>query len=128
MDKGVAEFIDDLMSLAELQTKLAAANLHETACKAALPLVLSFLGLTLAAGSLLVFLFGSASLLATRLNIHGGWAMIMVAIAAAALGSPIAAFALVRLRQSFATFRTSHDELRRNLAWVRSVVGARNSS
>jgi hypothetical protein len=126
-DKRVAEFIEDLMALAELHAKLAAVNLHEAACRAAVPLVFTFLGLTLAAGSLLVFLFGSASLLATGLNIQLGWSMILVAIAAAAIGSPLAAFAMIRLRQSFDALRPSHDELRRNLAWLRSVVGTRTS-
>jgi hypothetical protein len=128
LDSGLAEFIHDLLALGELQAKLAAVNFQETARKATVPLALGLLGFTLAVASVFVFLIGLALLLAIRLDIHTGWAMILVAIAAAALGSPIAALALVRLKRSLDTFQTSHDELKRNLAWVRSVVGTRISS
>jgi len=127
-DQGIAEFIDDLVNLSELQVRLAVVDFKETARQAAIPFGLSCLSLTVMAASVPVILLGLARLLATRLNIDQGWAMIVVAGAAAALASPVAAFGLVRLSRGFNSFRASRAELRRNLGWLRSVLVARGHS
>ncbi|MGC8643619.1 MAG: phage holin family protein, partial [Isosphaeraceae bacterium] len=42
--EGVAEFIDDLSSLAELQARLAAADFREAGRKSAIPILLTAVG------------------------------------------------------------------------------------
>ena len=95
-DHGVAEFIDDVVTLGELQANLAVVDIKETAHKAAVPLVLTLVSLTLIAASVPVVLFGLALLLASRLSIHQGWAMVLVAAAAVVLACPTAVFGVVR--------------------------------
>ena len=58
--EGVAEFVDDLASLAELQAKLAAADFKDAARRSAAPIVLTVVGLTVVVASLPVALFGEA--------------------------------------------------------------------
>ena len=56
---GVAEFVDDLTSLAELQAKLAAADLRDAARKSAVPIVLTVVGLAVIMASVPVALVGA---------------------------------------------------------------------
>ena len=64
--EGVAEFVDDLASLAELQAKLAAADFKDAARRSAAPIVLTVVGLTVVVASLPVALFGEGWLLGIR--------------------------------------------------------------
>jgi hypothetical protein len=120
--EGVAEFIDDLASLAELQARLAAADARETARKSAVPIVLTVAGLTLVVASIPVALLGAGWMVASALTIHEGWAMLLTAGAALALGGVVAGLGGMRLRHSFESFRRSHKQLLLNLAWVRTVL------
>jgi hypothetical protein len=125
---GIAEFIHDVVTLAELQTDLAALNFKETARKAAVPIGLIVLSLTLMAAGATVALIGSGLLLASALKIHQGWAMIATAGVVMALTGPAAMFGVARLRSSFDSFRPSREELRRNLTWLRAVIISRGRS
>ena len=119
---GVAEFVDDLASLAELQASLAAADFRESARKSAVPIVLTVVGLTVVVASLPVALLGAGWLLAAVLRIHQGWAMLLTAGAATALGGLVAGLGGRRLRSSFDSFRRSRKQLILNLAWIRTVL------
>ena len=88
--EGVAEFVDDLASLAELQAKLAAVDFRDAARKSAVPIVLTVVGLTVVVASVPVALLGAGWLLASALKIHQGWAMLLTAGAAMALGGLVA--------------------------------------
>jgi len=61
---GVAEFVDDLASLAELQAQLAAADFREAARKSAIPILLTGVGLAVIMASVPVALFAAGWLLA----------------------------------------------------------------
>lgn len=119
---GVAEFVDDLASLAELQARLAASDLRETARKSAIPIVLTVAGLAVIVASFTVALLGAAWLIATPLKIHQGWAMLLTAGVAIVLGGLVAGLAGMRLSHSFDSFRRSRKQLWLNLAWVRTVL------
>ncbi len=120
--EGVAEFVDDLASLAELQAKLAALDCREAARKSAIPVVLTVVGLAVVVASVPVALLGAGWLLASALTIHQGWAMLLTAGAAIALGGLVAVLGGRRLSHSFDSFRRSHKQLILNLAWVRTVL------
>ena len=124
-DGGLGEFMDDLVNLTELQLNLAVLDFKDSASRAAVPLGLLFACSVVLSACVVLVLFGLASLLASRLNIEEGWSLVLVAGAAAALTGPVAALAVVRLRRGTSSFRNSRDELRRNLAWLRSVLVAR---
>ena len=56
---GVAEFVDDVASLAELQARLAAVDFREAARKSAIPIAVTVAGLALTASSVPVALLGT---------------------------------------------------------------------
>jgi len=120
--EGVAEFVDDLASLAELQAKLAALDFRDAARKSAVPSVLTAAGLTVVVASIPVALLGAGWLLATALMIHQGWAMVLTAGVAAAVGGAVAVVGGMRLSHSFDSFRRSRQQLWVNLAWIRAVL------
>lgn len=120
--EGVAEFVDDLASLAELQARLAVVDFREASRKAAIPLVLTVAGLAVTMVSVPVALFAVSWLLAMTLGIHQGWALLLVAAAAMVLGGVVAVLGGIRLQNSFDSFRRSRKQLMLNLAWVRTVL------
>ena len=120
--EGVAEFVDDLASLAELQARLAAVDFRDAARKSAVPIVLTVVGLTVVVASVPVALIGTGWLLASALKIHQGWAVLLTAGAAIALGGLAAGLGAMRLRHSLYSFRRSRKQLWLNLAWVRTVL------
>jgi membrane protein YqaA with SNARE-associated domain len=120
--EGVAEFVDDLASLAELQAKLAAADFSDAARKSAVPIVLTVLGLTAVLASVPVALLGAGWLFASTLKIDRGWAMVLTAGAATVLGGLAAGLGGRWLSHSFDSFRRSRKQLMLNLAWVRTVL------
>jgi len=120
--EGVAEFVDDLASLAELQAKLTTIDLRDAARKSVVPIVLTVVGLTVAVAGVPVALLGAGWLLASALNIHQGWAMLLTAATAMALGGLVAALGGMQLSHSFDSFRRSRKQLSLNLAWIRNVL------
>jgi hypothetical protein len=120
--EGVAEFVDDLESLVELQAKLAAIDFRDAARKSAVPIVLAAVGLTVVIASVPVGLLGAGWLLASALNIHQGLAMLMTAGAAMALAGLVAGLGAMQLSHSFDSFRRSHKQLLLNVAWIRTVL------
>lgn len=125
---GVSEFLDDLVSLAELQLELTFVDFTKNARKAALPLALTLSSLTVTAATVPLLLHGLSLLIATWLNIQQGWAALLVATGTAALALPAAGFGVVCLRRGFDSFSTSKEELKRNLVWIRRVLIARRRS
>jgi len=120
--EGVAEFVDDVASLAELQTTLAAADFRDAERKSAVPILLTVLGVTVVVASVPVALLGAGWLLASALKIDQGWAMLLTAGAATALGGLAAGLGGRWLSHSFDSFRRSRKQLMLNLAWVRTVL------
>jgi len=119
---GVAEFVDDLATLAELQAELAVIDFRDSTRQAAVPIVLTVVGLTVVAASVPVALLGTGWLLASALKIHQGWAMLLTAGVAMALAGLVAGLGARRLSRSFDSFRRSRKQLWLNLAWVRTVL------
>ena len=86
------------------------------------PIVLTVVGLTVVVASVPVALLGAGWLLASALKIHQGWAMLLTAGAAIALGGLAAGLGGMQLRHSFDSFRRSRKQLWLNLAWIRTVL------
>ena len=120
--EGVAEFVDDLASLAELQARLAAIDFRDAARKSAIPLALTVGGLAVVVASVPIALLGIGWLLVAALKIPQGWAMLLTAGAAMAVGVLVVGLSGKRLSHSFDSFRRSNKQLMVNLAWVRTVL------
>jgi hypothetical protein len=119
---SLAEFGNDIATLAELQAQLALLDLKESTTRATVPLSLVAFGVAVILASLPVALLGVAHLVAAALAIKLGWALLLSAGGAVALGAGIATVAAAQLRRSFESFRRSRDEFSRNLAWIRTVL------
>jgi hypothetical protein len=120
--EGVAEFVDDLASLAELQAKLASLDFRDATRKSAVPVVLTVVGLAVMVASVPVALLGVGWLLASALKIHQGWAMLLTAGAVIVLGGLVAVLGGRRLSHGCESFRRSHKQLMLNLSWLRTVL------
>jgi integral membrane sensor domain MASE1 len=119
---GIAEFGNDIVTLAELQLQLARYDLRECLGHALIPLGLLAVGLIILLGTVPVALLGVAALLATALKISSGAAMLLTAGVVLILALIVMIVAGLRLIPSFSSFRRSQEEFSRNLAWVRTVV------
>jgi len=119
---SIADFGNDVATLAELQLKLAAFDFKETTAKALVPLSLVAVGLVVLLGSVPVALGGLALLVAQLFSITIGWALLLTALVIMILTGALVVFAGRRLVASFASFRRSREELVRNIAWIRTVL------
>ena len=69
-----------------------------------------------------VILLGIADLLARAMGIAPGWTMLMTGIGALVLMGLILYLSVHELIRSLNPLRRSHEELVRNLAWLRTVL------
>jgi len=119
---SLAEFSNDVVSLAELQLALAAHDFKEATAKARLPLALFVVGLVVFLGSVPVAVGGLALLVAQVFSISIGPALLLTALVVMILTGAIAAFAGRRVVASLDSFRRSREELIRNINWIRTVL------
>jgi hypothetical protein len=119
---NMAEFSSDLISLAELQARLAAADLKEATGRVVLPVGLLAGGALLALVSLPVILLGAGYLLSEYTSLSVGWSILLTAVVALLLGAALAVLGLRGLGGSFSSFDRSKEELARNLSWIKTVL------
>lgn len=119
---GIAEFGNDVATLAELQAKLAALDLKDSYERALVPILMIVAGLVFAVASLPVLIMGIAIVIARALELQDGWMMVLVSLIVMASSALMAYLFLRRLPHSFEPLRRSREELTRNLAWVRTVL------
>jgi len=119
---GLADFGNDVATLAELQGKLALIDLKECLDKALIPLALMAVGLVVILGAVPVVLLGAADLVATALKIGPGQAKLLTGGGVLVLAATVAILAALRIGPSLSSFNRSREELSRNLAWIRTVV------
>lgn len=119
---SLAEFSENLLTLAELQARLATLELKQNiqAARISGPVILA--GAVLAVVSFPLILAGIAELLVSELAMKRGYALLSVAIPALAIAGTAVALAVSRLRRRAHGFPLSSEELARNLNWVRTVM------
>ncbi len=119
---NVAEFGEDLLSLAELQARLAAIEWRQNVAAAKVGGAVIAVGGVMALAALPVALAGIAELLVWGLNWNRGAALLVVALATMLLSGLAMGLALARLLASDMGFPLSREEFTRNLNWLRSVL------
>lgn len=119
---NVAEFGENLLTLAELQARLTGIELKQNVQAVKFGGAVLMVGAALGLAALPVALLGLAELLATGLDIHRGLAQLIVAGAGFLIAGICAAIAVVRLRASDLGFPLSSEEFTRNVNWVRTVL------
>jgi uncharacterized membrane protein YqjE len=119
---SVAEFAENLLTLAELQGRLAAVELKQNLEAARRGGIILAAGSVLALAALPIALAGIAELMVSLLAMNRGVALITVAVAAFAIAGTCTAIALGRLRGSDMGFALTKEEFTRNLNWIRTVL------
>ena len=119
---NIADFGNDIASLAELQAKLTLMDAKEAASKAAVPVVVLVGASVLALGSLPVILLGLAGLIASAAKIQPATAQLLVGLTTLVVAGIAGFVGLKGSTGSLKSFRRSSEELTRNLSWVRTVL------
>jgi hypothetical protein len=119
---SLADFGNDVATLAELQVKLAALDLKEATGRATLPLVLIAVGAVLIIGCVPVAVAGLAVWLGGLLGLSLGVSLLLTGLALMVVAAVVAGLAARRLRGSVESFRRSTEELNRNISWIRTVL------
>jgi hypothetical protein len=119
---NVAEFGENLLSLAELQFRLTVLELKQDvrAAKVSAPVILG--GAVLGIASLPIVLAGIAELLVSELGMKRGFALLGVAVVALVIAGSSIAIAAIRLRRSVVGFPLTAEEFTRNLNWIRTIL------
>ncbi|WP_435008155.1 phage holin family protein [Tundrisphaera lichenicola] len=119
---NIAEFGNDVATLAELQAKLTALDAKQCVSRATIPLIVVVTSAVLVLGSIPVFLIGLADLIASGTKLSPEMARLIVGLATILLAALAAVFALRLSLRSLESFRRSNEELARNLSWIRTVL------
>ena len=120
--ENVAGFGEDLLTLAELQGRLAAMELKQSLNAARFGSLVFAVGLILALAALPVGLLGIAEMLVEMAGLGRAASRIVVAVASLAIAVACFVIAALRLRGSDIGFPLSREEFTRNLNWVRTVI------
>lgn len=119
---NVTEFGEDLLSLAELQARLAAIEMSQNVAAAKIGGAVIAAGGVMALAAIPVALAGIAELLVWGLGWNRGASLLAVALVILTLSGAAVALAVARLRASDMGFPLSREEFTRNLNWLRSVL------
>jgi hypothetical protein len=120
--RGVAGFGESLLTLAELQARLAAIELRQNVQAARAGMFLAVSSSAAMLSGLILLLAGVAELMVSELGVRRGVAFLSVAAFALAAGAGCLAVAATRLRSNRLGFPLTYEELARNLNWLRTVL------
>ena len=109
-------------TLAELQVSLAYHESRDMLRRAALPAGWVVAASILALGSVPVALLGVSELLVSALGVSRVRALLMTGGTGLAIAALVLTFALPRLAACVESLRNSRDELKRNVAFIRTAM------
>lgn len=119
---NAAEFAEHLLTLGELQGRLAAFETKQNVEAVKFGTAVMLVGAAIGVAGLPIALAGIAEVLVSALNMNRGAALLSVAVAAFAVAGVCIAIAIGRLRASDLGFPLSKEELSRNINWIRTVL------
>ena len=125
--RNMADLAHDVTLLAELQTRLFAADARQAAQRAAIPSAALVLAGIAALSCIPIVLMGIAWLLAevAGLPVYAGF--LITAAVVLLICAVLAAVSWVRLRRSLDTFSRSRDEFNSNVRWIKTVLRHRGT-
>ena len=119
---NVAGFGEDLLNLAELQTRLTLVEMRQNLNVFKAGGALMATGLIVAVAGLPVGLVGIAELLVSEMGLKRGYALLTVAAIAILIAASCVGMAASWFRRKPLGFPLSGEELARNVNWVRTVL------
>ncbi len=119
---NIADFGNDIATLAELQAKLTLLDAKDAAAKATMPLIIARRGRGSGPGSLPVILIGLADVIATSTKLSAGASQLIVGLVTLVLAGVAGVVGLKGSKGSLTSFRRSSEEMTRNISWIRTVL------
>ena len=119
---NIAGFGNDVVTLAELQAKLALIDTKDCISRATTPVVALVAGAVVALGCVPVVLLGLADLIAEAAKISPGVTRLLVGLVTLGAAAAIGYLSLKAATGSLTSFRRTTEELTRNVSWLRSVL------
>ena len=120
--RGVADFTNDVLTLAELQAQLLAADVQECRQRALLPALLLLCGLAVSLACFPVGLTALAFWLVQTYSTSYATGFLTAFIVGAVLGAVLSVLGCLQVKKKLAVLRRSQQELIRNLCWIRKVL------
>ena len=122
--RNMGDFAHDVLVLAELQARLAALDLQQTARQSILPTVLVAVGLGLLAGSFPVLLATIAFALIEGADWPAWAGFLLATVIGLLLGAGVCAAAYGIFRKTATGLERSRKELSDNVRWLKEVLSA----
>jgi Putative Actinobacterial Holin-X, holin superfamily III len=118
----ISSFGADLASLAVLQARLAACDVRDGVKRTRFALVvMAICGMVSGAG-IVAIIIGSALWLAARFQLDLGVVMILLGTASLLVAGSVSYACVRAVAAKESVFQRSHEELERNLAWIRTTL------
>jgi energy-converting hydrogenase Eha subunit H len=125
--RGVGDLSHDIITVVELQYKLAVEDFRSAMSKVRETLVLFVFAAVLCLAGVPILLVGTAELITHYSSLERGWAYCLIALIALVLGLAGASVALRRILAALSVFSRSRQELAENLTWLKSLWNKRYS-
>ena len=126
--RGVGNFTHDVLTLAELQAQLLAADVQECRQRVLVPALLLLCGLAVSLACFPVGLTVLALYLVQSYKTSYATGFLIAFIVGAVLGALLSVLGCLQVRKSLAVLGRSQHELIRNLRWIKKVLDhSRNS-
>jgi len=120
--RGVGNFTHDILTLAELQAQLLAADVQECRQRLLIPALLLFCGVAVTLACFPVALTALALFLVQQFNMTLPTGFLMAFIVGAVVGALLSVVGWRQVGKRLAVLRRSQHELIRNLRWIRKVL------
>ncbi len=122
---SVSGLTHDVIELSELQAKLFMLDVKKTSQRTRTCLILAVIGICVLLGSIPVALLALAELLIEQLAWSRAAALGVATLVGLALSAIFAGAAYSILRSGLLSLQRSREELKRNIAWVKSMLRER---
>lgn len=123
-----AELAHDVIELGELQGQLFALDVKSTVKKTSSSVLMSIIGLVVLLGTVPVILLALGYLVAELLDWPVSAGLGIAAVIGIAISAGILLLGWNRLRAGLNSMQRSSEELRRNIAWIKSTLRSRKST
>jgi len=123
-----SELAHDVIELGELQAQLFALDVKSTVKKTSSSVLLSVIGLVVLLGTVPVVLLAVGYLIAEIFDWPISAGLGIAAVVGIAISAGILLLGWSRLKAGLNSMQRSSEELRRNIAWIKSTLRSRRSA
>jgi hypothetical protein len=118
----ISSFGADLAMLAVLQARLAACDLRDGVNQTRLPLVVMTICGMVSGAAVVAIIIGAAFWLAAIFQVGPGPVMMLLGLGCLVAAGAVAYACIRMLAAKQFVFQRSHEELERNLSWIRTTL------